>query len=137
MASAPHDSAPDGKISDLVDPHEDDASPFGNLFDSALDIDWDSFSDAVMDAPDGSGDVELVLSDLISDHNNEVVLVSDPSFETLLLRVDSEVLSSGIADGHVTAGGQDVTGYHFLNFESGLTLYYGDGIHLQLHPIDI
>ena len=136
MAGDPHDSAQDGKISDLVDDHED-SSPFGTLFDNALDMDWDSFSDAVQDESAAAGGVDLQLSDLISDDNNEVVLVSDPSFDTLTLRVDSEVLSSGVADGHVTAGGQDVTGYHYLSFESGLTLYYGDGVDLQLHPVAI
>lgn len=136
MAREPHDSAADGTIDNLVD-DRDELSPFGNLFDSDLDIDWDSFAEAVLDESDTAGDVELTLSDLISDNNNEVVLVSDPSFETLRLRVDSDVLSSGVVDSHITAGGQDVTGYHYLNFESGLTLYYGDGVELQLHPIDL
>ena len=136
MANDPHDTGSDDKISDLMD-DRGDASPFGELFESDLDIDWDSFADVVMPDSSAANDVGLALSDLISDGNNEVVLVSDPSFETLKLTIDSEVLSSGVASDHVTAGGQDVTGYHYLSFESGLTLYYGDGVDLQLHPVAI
>jgi len=136
MASDPNDIGPDGKIVELSD-DQDDFSPFGALFENDLDIDWDSFTEAALPDQAGGGEVELSLSDLISDNNNEVVLVSDPSFETLKLHIDTGILASGIADSHITAGGQDVTGYHFLNFESGLTLYYGDGIDLQIHHIEI
>ncbi len=128
----------DGTVA-AQDPADDaiEFAPFGDLFETDLDIDWDSFGEFAAAEPDPAGEVELALSDLISDDNNEVVLTSDPSFETLKLTVDSEVLSSGIAADHVTAGGQDVTGYHYLSFESGLTLYYGDGIDLQIHSTDI
>lgn len=82
-------------------------------------------------APPGvAAEMELSLSDLISDERGEVVLFNDSEFRTLALRADVGVVAKGLAARHVTAGGEDVTGFHFVTFENGVTLYYQKGLEL-------
>lgn len=77
-------------------------------------------------------EVELTMADLISDDNGEVVFYNDSGFRSLALRTDSAVVANGLAAPHVTAGGEDVTGFHYVTFENGLTLYYQEGLDLVL-----
>ncbi len=112
---------------------------FGAGLDEGLDLDWSAFGDddsSALGAEPG-GEIVLTLSDLISDDNNEVVIVGDSGLDALKLVTDTPVAGSGIADSHVTAAGQDVTGYHYVSFDTGLTLYYGDGIDLILEPVSL
>jgi len=78
--------------------------------------------------------MELSLSDLISDERGEVVLFNDSEFRTLALRADVGVVAKGLAARHLTAGGEDVTGFHFVTFENGVTLYYQKGLELIVQP---
>jgi hypothetical protein len=77
-----------------------------------------------------SAEVELSLSDLIGDERGEVVLFNDSGFHTLALRTEARVIERGLAQRHVTAGGDDVSGFRYVTFENGLTLYYQEGIDL-------
>jgi hypothetical protein len=108
---------------------EAEDSPFGPWLEAAFDADWGEFAAAAGEDFRG-GEITLSLDDLISDNNNEVVLVSDPSLDSIKLVADSPISGSGLMEHHVTADGQDVSGYHFLSFETGLTLFYGDGVHV-------
>ena len=78
----------------------------------------------------GSAEFELALSDLIGDERGEVVLFNDSGFRTLALRTETVVTAQGRAGRHVTAGGEDVSGFRYLTFETGLTLYYQEDIDL-------
>ncbi|MEO3434456.1 hypothetical protein [Inquilinus sp. CAU 1745] len=74
----------------------------------------------------------LSLEDLLPDEGREVVL-SPPENASIEVASSAPVLGTGVADAHVTASGIDVEGFHFVRFESGMTLYYeGD---LTVTPI--
>lgn len=74
----------------------------------------------------------LSLEDLLPDEGREIVL-TPPENASIEVASSAPVLGTGVADAHVTATGIDVEGFHFVRFESGMTLYYeGD---LTVTPI--
>lgn len=73
----------------------------------------------------------LAVADLLADGNNEVVLFDDGDVRALTLS-GGEVVARGTVDSHVTETGADVSGYHYVTFEGGLTLFYQDGFQLSL-----
>lgn len=75
---------------------------------------------------------ELALADLIGDDNGEIVLFNDSGLRSLALQTDAAVVANGRAQKHVTASGEDVSGFKFLRFDNGLTLYYEEGLDLVL-----
>ncbi|HEX2529366.1 MAG TPA: hypothetical protein VHL31_24120 [Geminicoccus sp.] len=75
-------------------------------------------------------EVELALSDLMQDAGGEIVLYNDSGLRALGLVADAPVVSEGDASAHVTASGDDVTGFKYVSFANGLTLYYQDGLDL-------
>ena len=77
-------------------------------------------------------ELELALADLISDDNGEIVFFNDSGFHSLSLRTDAAVVASGRAQAHLTAAGDDVSGFKFVRFDNGLTLYFEEGLHLVL-----
>jgi hypothetical protein len=42
------------------------------------------------------------------------------------------MLAEGVAANHVTAGGEDVSGFKYVTFDNGVTLYFPDGLDLIL-----
>jgi hypothetical protein len=82
--------------------------------------------------PRGLAEVELALADLLSDENGEIVFFNDSGFRTLAIETSAAVVADGQAAPHVTAGGEDVTGFHFLTFDNGITLYYDEGLTVLL-----
>ena len=83
----------------------------------------------VRTAPSGA---ELSLADLVSDENGEIVFFNDSGFRTLSIETDAEVVSKGQAATHSTAAGEDVSGFSYVTFENGLTLYFEEGLDLLL-----
>jgi hypothetical protein len=77
-------------------------------------------------------EVALALADLISDDNGEIVLFNDSGLRSLVLHTDAAVVADGRAPAHVTAAGDDVSGFKFMTFDNGLTLYFEEGLHLVL-----
>ena len=77
-------------------------------------------------------EVELALADMISDDNGEIVFFNDSGFHSLALRTDAAVVANGRTQAHVTAAGDDVSGFKFVRFDNGLTLYFEEGLHLVL-----
>jgi hypothetical protein len=73
----------------------------------------------------------LDLGDLIADSRGEIV-VGDMGGAHLTITAASSIASQGQADGHITQDGLDVSGFQFVTFENGITLYYDDGVHLAL-----
>ncbi|MGF1474349.1 MAG: hypothetical protein ACFB6S_02155 [Geminicoccaceae bacterium] len=76
--------------------------------------------------------VTLALDDMLQDEGGEVVLYNDSGLRSMELADNPPVLSQGVSDQHVTAGGEDVTGFRFVTFEGGMTLYYQEGLELIL-----
>lgn len=75
---------------------------------------------------------ELALSDLVSDDNGEIVFFNDSGFRTLSIETEAEVVSKGQTTEHRTAAGEDVSGFNYVTFGNGLTLYFEDGLDLLL-----
>jgi len=77
-------------------------------------------------------ELELALADLISDDNGEIVFFNDSGFRSLAIRTDAAVVANGRAQAHLTAAGDDVSGFKFVRFDNGLTLYFEEGLELVL-----
>lgn len=76
--------------------------------------------------------VLLALADLVGDERGEVVLFNDSGLRALTLATRSRAVEHGETGRHVTAAGEDVSGFRFVRFEDGLKLYYPPGIELVL-----
>lgn len=74
--------------------------------------------------------VALAVSDLMQDENGEVVLFNDSNLRSLALMTEAGIVAQGEAKEHVTAAGEDVSGFKYLTFDNGLTVYYQS--HLDL-----
>jgi hypothetical protein len=82
------------------------------------------------DAAEPAAEVELAMADLVSDDNGEIVFCNDSGFRSLAIRTDSQIIANGQAEAHVTAAGEDVSGFQYVTFDNGLTLFYEEGLHL-------
>jgi len=76
--------------------------------------------------------VTLELTDLVSDSNGEIVLFNDSHLPALAVRADSLPVASGEMGNHVTAAGDDVTGYRFVAFDNGTKLIFQDSVDLVI-----
>src|SRR5690606_28556971 len=74
--------------------------------------------------------VELTLSELVGDANGEVVIFNDSGLRTLALHAEAAVVEKGQVAKHVTAAGEDVSGYNYVKFDNGVTLYFPDDLDL-------
>lgn len=68
-------------------------------------------------------EVEIALADLIADADGEVAFFNDSGFRTVRIVTDAAVVAEGVSGRHVTAGDADVSGYKYLRFDNGVTLY--------------
>ena len=83
--------------------------------------------------PEEAGaEIQLALDDLVPDANGEIVFFNDSGFRSLGIRTDRAVIAEGQAGTHVTATGDNVSGFSFVRFDNGLTLYFEAGLHLVL-----
>lgn len=106
-----------------------------NLADLVRDLTGVATDDGAYTAPPAQTPpvgVELALADLISDDNGEIVFFNDSGFRTLTIETEAQVVSSGQATTHRTASGEDVSGFNYVTFENGMTLYFEDGLDLLL-----
>ena len=78
--------------------------------------------------PEDDQILTIRLDDLMQDDNGEVVLFNDSGMRALALATDADIVAEGSSGQHVTASGEDVSGFHYLTFDTGLTLYYQDGL---------
>ena len=76
--------------------------------------------------------VIFALADLVRDRNGEVVLFNDSGLRALALTTDAEVVAEGQAGHHRTAAGEDVSGFRYVAFDSGLKLFYQPDLELLL-----
>jgi hypothetical protein len=72
----------------------------------------------------------LALEDLVRDQAGEVVLFNDSGLRALALSTATLVVEEGQAGRHVTAAGEDVSGFRYVAFADGLRLYYQQGLDL-------
>ena len=79
-----------------------------------------------------AAEAELTLSDLVADANGEVVIFNDSGFRTVSIRAGAAVVAEGEAGKHVTASGEDVSGFKYVTFDNGVTLYFPEGLDLIL-----
>lgn len=85
-------------------------------------------------AADREADLVLRLDDMLADGNDEVVLLTDSGQDQLALATDVQVVATGTAGDHVTADGQDVSGFAFVTFATGMTLFYPGEVELAVCP---
>jgi hypothetical protein len=85
-------------------------------------------------APAAPSGAALKLADLISDPNGEIVFFNDSGFRTLEIETEHSVRVRGQAKKHVTASGDDVTGFNYVTFDNGMTLYFEEDLDLLLPP---
>lgn len=91
----------------------------------------ESVSDILAAAPRDDV-VTLELSDLVRDTNGEIVLFNDSHLPTMAVRVETAPIESGEIGRHVTAAGDDVSGYRFVAFDNGTKLFYHMSMDLVL-----
>jgi len=70
------------------------------------------------------GRFRLAVADLIAGSADEVVLFNDSAIREVVLESAEAALDRGSVDSHVTADGVDVSGFRYLSFPHGLTLYH-------------
>ena len=84
-----------------------------------------------------AAEIELEMADLVGDPNGEVVFFNDSGVRTVGITASARVVADGRAAAHVTAGGADVSGYRFVTFENGPTLYFEEGLDLVVRAPDV
>jgi hypothetical protein len=101
----------------------------------AGDAPWRAGVDAAFGPAAMAAEVELAMSDLVGDANGEVVFFNDSDLRRLLIATDAAVVADGRAGAHRTAAGQDVSGFRFVTFDNGLTLYYQSGLDVVVRGV--
>lgn len=84
-------------------------------------------------ADPGEERVTLALGELVQDSNGEIVLFNDSNLRRLALVTEATEVARGRAPHHVTAAGEDVTGFAYVTFDNGITLYYQPQLELEIH----
>ncbi|RME21083.1 MAG: hypothetical protein D6806_15315 [Deltaproteobacteria bacterium] len=82
----------------------------------------------------GEDEVVLSLSELLRDENGEIVLFNDSGFRRVVLEADARPVERGEAEPHLTASGEDVTGWSYVGFDNGTRLYYPQDLELLVVP---
>ena len=70
------------------------------------------------------GRFRLAVADLISGTADEVVLFNDSAVREVVLESEEPPVERGDVVSHVTADGVDVSGFRYLKFLQGPTLFY-------------
>ena len=85
---------------------------------------------------DEAAEIELQVADLVSDPDGEIVLFNDSGVRTMGITASTPVVADGRAAAHVTASGADVSGYRFVTFQNGPTLYFEEGLDVVVRAPD-
>lgn len=70
------------------------------------------------------GEFRLAVGDLIAGEAGEVVLFNDSAVREVVLESAEAPIDSGGVDTYVTSDGIDVSGFRYLRFSQGLTLFH-------------
>lgn len=111
---------------------QDKGSSLKDLARDIIGIEDDVAASTASPLTEFSTDVTIALEDLISDDNGEIVFFNDSGFRTLSITTQSSVVSNGQANDHSTMGGEDVSGFKYVTFDNGVTLYFEEGLDLLL-----
>ncbi len=84
------------------------------------------------DLPDDMDAVAFDLADLVADGDGEVVLFNDSRLRALFMSAGAALVDEGQVAAHRTLGGDDVSGFRFYLFASGLRLYFPSDLELVL-----
>jgi hypothetical protein len=115
----------------MVDHHSKGSGARADLPQAVIDLAHDGERAVGAEASfEGTAEVELALTDLVADANGEVVIFNDSGFRTLSLHTEVAVTADGKVQAHVTAGGEDVSGFHYVTFENGVTVYFQEDLDL-------
>jgi len=106
------------------------AEDLGGLFSDEEAL--SSLGQTLGDVAEVTGRLVLRLEDLIEDDNGEVVLFNDSHVPGLALATDAKLVARGQIQDHITVTGEDVSGYKFLSFETGTTIYFSDSLDLTV-----
>jgi hypothetical protein len=79
-----------------------------------------------------AGTIVLDLQDLLPDSGGEIVIHG--AGLGLAVSTGQAVTATGMADTHVTASGEDVSGYRYYQLDGGITLYCEANTSLLLGP---
>lgn len=79
-----------------------------------------------------AGVMALSLADLLPDDHGNVVIVNEAGVSEVSIMSGSSLIGNGVADAHLSAGGMDVAGMAYYNFDSGVTLYLPQDVHLSV-----
>ena len=74
----------------------------------------------------------LRLEELVEDANGEVVLFNDSHLASLAVATAGTAVERGEAGRHVTASGEDVSGFNYIAFDNGVRLYFPEGLDLVI-----
>ena len=86
-------------------------------------------------APDAAAEaLVLPLAALMPDADGNIALIEGMGGVPIAIATDKEVAETGRAGTDARAGGLDVSGYRFVRFRSGVTLYFPDGTDLAVVP---
>ena len=106
-------------------------SSLADLARDLIGIEDEGSTSNVSPKRDAVPEVELSLEDLVSDDNGEIVFFNDSGFRTLSIKTQSSVISDGQAKDHATMNGEDVSGFNYVTFDNGVTLYFEEGLDLN------
>jgi hypothetical protein len=87
-------------------------------------------SDPATDVQDGR--FRLSVDELIPGRANEVVLFNDSAMREIVLESSRRPSDHGIVDAHVTADGVDVSGFRYVRFADGLTIFHDPDTRIRL-----
>ena len=99
--------------------------------DAALTAALEGAGATAAEAPTAGTGPALAIGDLLADGNNEVVLFDDGAVHALTV-TGARAIDHGTVAAHVPETGADVSGYHYVTFDGGLTLYFQDGVQLTI-----
>lgn len=99
----------------------------------ALEAETDGLAGDLAAPEAGGTEIEIRLTDLIGDENGETVLYNDSDARIFRIVADGGVLAEGRTERHVTAGGADVSGFRYLRFSNGLTIFFAEGLSVVVH----
>lgn len=86
-------------------------------------------------APDAASEtLVLPLAALMPDAEGNIALIEGLGGAPIAIATDKEVAETGRAGADARAGGLNVSGYRFVRFRSGVTLYFPDGTDLAVVP---
>jgi hypothetical protein len=108
------------------------SDPSPDLPKAVIDLAQDDGAAIERDASGTGAEGELALVDVVADANGEAVVFNDSGLRTLAIRAEAAVTAEGRIQKHVTAGGEDVSGFRYVAFDNGVKLYYPEGLELIL-----